>query len=52
MDSSIEIDDFYNKNKDFKEYVDKFCTKHRTLPELAFKTVIVQEVYKAYKGAR
>lgn len=48
----VEMNELYKSNKDFKEYVDKFCTKHRTLPELAFKTVIVQEVYKAYRGVR
>lgn len=48
----VEMNELYKSNKDFREYVDKFCTKHRTVPENAFKCVVVQEVYKAYKGAR
>ena len=45
----VEMNKFYQENADFKEYVDKFCKKHKTLPELAMKCVVVQEVYKAYR---
>ena len=45
----VEMNKFYEENKDFKDYVDKFAACHRTLPELAMKCVVVQEVYKAYK---
>lgn len=45
----VEMTELYKSNKDFKEYVDKFCTKHRTVPENAFKCAVVQEVYRSYR---
>ena len=38
----IELDNLYNTNKDFKEYVDKYCKAHRLLPEYAVKCKVVQ----------
>lgn len=47
----VGIMEFYNTNNDFKTYVDKYCATHRTLPENAVKTLLVQEVYKMYKAS-
>lgn len=46
----VSINEAYKNNSDFKAYVDKFCACHRTLPELAIKCIVVQNVYKEYVG--
>lgn len=46
----IAMSKAYETNGDFKNYVDKFCACHRTLPELAFKCRVVQNVYREYVG--
>ncbi len=46
----IELLEAYKTNSDFKAYVDKFCATHKTLPELAIKCVVVQNVYREYVG--
>lgn len=50
MNDLITITYFYNENANFKTYVDKYCKKHRTTPEIALKHKIVQEVYLYYKS--
>ena len=42
--------DFYNKNSDFKEYVDKCCKKHKCTVEQALNHALVKEVYEYYKS--
>jgi len=32
----------YKENAKVKEYVDKYCKKHGTIPEVALKHIIVQ----------
>ena len=39
----------YNSNKNFKDFVDKYCTKHEISVEEALKHFIVREVEKTYK---
>ena len=39
----------YETNKDFKEYVDKYCNTYKVTVEEALKHVLVQEVEKMYK---
>lgn len=46
----ITINEFYLKDKDSQEYVKRYCTKHKTTPEVALKHVLVQEVIKQYMG--
>lgn len=41
--------EFYNTNKDFREYVDKYCRKHKCTVEEALTHVIVKEVEKLYR---
>ena len=41
---------YYQKNKDFRDYVDKFCKKHKISVEEAMKHRIVKEVYEIKKG--
>ena len=40
--------DFYNSNKDFKEYVDKYCKKNGISVEDAIKHKLIEEVAKQY----
>ena len=35
---------FYNNNKDFKTYVDKYCKKHGISVETALKHRLIKEV--------
>lgn len=42
----------YEKNEDFKEFVDKYCTREHITPEIAVTHAIVQEVEKDYKHKR
>jgi len=49
MSSLVAIKECYNSNPDFKDYVDKYCIKHRTTAEKAIKCAIVQEKYKHIK---
>lgn len=46
----VSINEAYKTNSDFRAYVDKFCACHRTLPELAIKCIVVQNVYREYVG--
>ena len=38
--------DFYNSNKDFKEYVDKYCKKQGISVEEDIKKKLIEEVAK------
>ena len=50
--SLIELNELYNTDETFKEYVDKYCQCHRMLAEDAIKAKIVQN-YAAYlKGGK
>ena len=40
---------FYETNQDFREYVDRYCAKHKITAEEAIEHQIVKEVGKAYK---
>lgn len=42
----------YEKNADFREYVDKYCTREHITPEVAVTHAIVQGVEKDYKDRR
>ena len=41
--------EFYNSNENFKEYIDKYCKKHKCTIEEALKHKIIEEVYEQYK---
>lgn len=45
-----EMMEYYNTCNDFKDFVDKYCRTHRTIPENALKLKVVQEVYIYYKS--
>lgn len=42
----------YNLNSDFKEYVDKYCTKHKITPEQAVEHALVKNVEIEYRHKR
>ena len=39
---------FYNNNKNFKEYVDKYCKKHGISVETALTHRLIKEVAEQY----
>ena len=41
--------EFYNSNADFKNYVDKYCKKHKCSIEEAMKHKLIEAVYEQYK---
>ena len=41
--------EFYNSNPDFKNYMDKYCKKHKCTVEEALKHKLVKAVYEQYK---
>lgn len=41
--------EFYDNNKDFKEYVDAYCKKHKIDVSEALTYAIVKETYLYYK---
>ena len=45
----LNANDLYNKSEDFKEYVDKYSTKHKISVQEALTHKLVQEVGKNYK---
>lgn len=47
--NTINENDLYNKCEDFKEYVDKYSTKHKISVQEALTHKLVQEVGKNYK---
>ena len=40
----------YNENEDFKEYVDKYCKKHKCTVDQAFAHALIKEVSEHYKN--
>lgn len=38
----------YETNKDFKDYIDKYCKTYRIDKETAFSHLLVKEVWKMY----
>ena len=40
------MEKLYKRNKDFRDYVDAYCRKHRLIPEVAIKHKLVQEYGK------
>lgn len=47
MPNLVTMSEFYNKNEDFKSYVDKFMRLYGLIyPDQAFRHLIVQEYYK------
>ena len=42
--------DFYNSNTDFKEYVERYCKKHKCTVEEALKHKVVEDVCEHYKA--
>lgn len=42
----------YNINSDFKEYVDKYCTKHKIAPEQAVEHKLVKTIETEYRHKR
>lgn len=45
----LNANDLYNKSEDFKEYVDKYSTKHKISVHESLTHKLVQEVGKNYK---
>lgn len=45
----IDFDTLYARNPEFKEYVDKYCVKHRISVEEALQHYLVQMTGKMYK---
>lgn len=43
------MDELYNSNKDFRDYVDRYCKAYRCTKEEAFEHVLVQMVGKQYR---
>lgn len=41
--------DFYNTNQDFREYVERYCRKHKCTVEEALTHAIVRAVEEEYK---
>lgn len=48
----ITLDELYNTNKDFKEYVDKYARCHRMLAEDAIKCKVVQNYAEYLRGGK
>lgn len=48
----IEINEMYNTNPTFKEYVDKYSKAHGTLPEYSMKCLVVKNYAEYLKGAK
>lgn len=40
--------DLYERNNDFKQYVDKYCTKHEIDRETAFNHSVIRNAYEYY----
>lgn len=38
----------YDSNKDFRDYVDKYCVKHKVTTEVAFTHNIIQAIALMY----
>ena len=44
------MEKLYKRNKDFRDYVDAYCLKHRLIPEVAIKHKLVHEYGEACQG--
>ena len=43
------MEELYKKNKDFREYVDKYCTKHKVSKEQAFEHELIKIIATLYE---
>ncbi len=43
------MEELYNKSKDFREYVDKYCTKHKVSKEQAFEHQLIKAIATLYE---
>lgn len=43
------MNEFYKSNPDFKEFVDKYCNKHKLTPEQALEHMLVKEIGRQYE---
>lgn len=48
----VELDDMYNHDKTFREYVNKYARYHRTAPEYALKCMVVRKYAEYLKGGK
>lgn len=48
-DKTLAMQDLYEKNKDFKRYVDRYCRTYGQSVEEALEQNLVQEVGKHYQ---
>lgn len=48
----VELNELYNTNKNFSEYVDKYSKSHRMLPEDALKCMVVKNYANYIKGGK
>lgn len=46
----MDLQEFYNTNRDFRMYVDKYCDKHDKETEEAFNDVMIHMVADFYKS--
>jgi hypothetical protein len=46
--TQIEVSSMYSKNKEFKEYVDKYAQNKRTTAEVVLKEALVHNVAEYY----
>lgn len=50
--SLVELEDMYNSNPVFKEYVDKYAKAHGLMTEYALKCKVVQSYAEYVKGGK
>ena len=50
--TTIELNNLYNTNKTFKEYVDKYSKTHGLLPEYAVKCMMVKQYAEYITGGK
>lgn len=43
-----DISGFYEVNDDFRDYIDKYCTKHKINKETAFTHKLICKVFDMY----
>lgn len=46
------MEELYKTNKDFSEYVDKYCAKHKVTKEEAFSHLIIRAIANMYDFKR
>ena len=42
----------YNENPEFKDFIDKYCKKHKCTVDEALTHALVKEVYNHYKNEK